>query len=207
MTVRVASLRPSGLLRAAAALTAAAFLSACASLGGGSPADIFDIRAPETFNGIGGRTSAQLLVPTPSALEALATNRVVVRPTPAQIAYYPKSTWSDDLPALVQTKLVRAFENSGKAKAVGTPGQSLAIDYQVIVDIRAFELDVAGGRSAHVALGVKLLDDRTGKVRATKLFEARVPARTDTATDAIAALDQAAGEAFTDIVEWTAGVI
>lgn len=182
-------------------------LAACSTLGGGGAPDIYDLNAPSAFADVTGRTSAQLLVPVPSALDALATNRVVVRPTTGQIAYYPKTTWSDELPALVQTKLVRAFENSGRAKAVGRPGESLAIDYQVIVDIRAFELDVAAGRSAHVALGVKLLDDRTGKVRATRIFDVSVPARTDSATDAVTALDEAAGKVFTEIVDWTATVI
>nr|WP_246329516.1 ABC-type transport auxiliary lipoprotein family protein [Chthonobacter rhizosphaerae] len=191
------------------AVAAAAGLSACAALGGGgAPPDIYDLTVPASIEDAGGgRTTAQILVPAPSAIDALNTTRVVVRPSGAQIAYFPGTSWSDELPSLVQAKLVRAFEDSGKAKAVGRPGESLAIDYQVIVDIRAFELDIAGGRTAHVALGVKLLDDRSGQVRATRVFDARVPARSDAPADAIAALDAAAGQAFTEIVAWTAGAI
>lgn len=191
-----------------AAVLALGLLAGCAALGGGGRApDIYDLDAPADFAGLKGRTGAQLLVPPPTALDALATERVVVRPRDSQIAYFPDTAWSDQLPALIQTKLIRAFENSGRAKAVGRPGESLAIDYQVILDIRAFELDVPGGNSAHVALGVKLLDDRTGKVRATRVFDARVPAGGDTPEAAVAALDRAANRAFTEIVTWVAGVI
>ncbi|WP_139315182.1 ABC-type transport auxiliary lipoprotein family protein [Mongoliimonas terrestris] len=195
--------------RSVAAFAAALGMSACASLGGGGPApDIYDLTAPSAFEAVGGaRTQAQLLVPVPTAISALATSRVVVRPSAAQIAYFPATTWSDELPALVQVKLIRAFENAGKARAVGRPGESLAIDFQVIVDIRAFELDLASGRTAYVALGVKLLDDRSGTVRASRVFEARVPAASDSPADAIAALDAAASQAFTAIVAWTASTL
>lgn len=188
---------------------AAAALSGCSTLGGGTTKapDIYDLAAPTRFEGMKGRTGAQLLVTVPTAVDALATTRIVVREAGDRLSYYPDVSWSDQLPALVQTKLVRAFENSGRAKAVGRPGESLAIDYRVIVDIRAFELDVAAGRSAHVELGVKLLDDRTGQVRATRIVDARVPAASDRTADVVAALDGAASKAFADIVVWTAATI
>lgn len=188
---------------AAAAMLA---LAGCSTLigAGGPPPAIFDLAAPATF-AAGGSTSAQLLVPPPSAVAALASNRIAVRPDPAQIAYYPAAVWSDELPAMLQLALVRAFENSGRVRAVGKPGDSLAIDYQVLVDVRAFEIDVAGTDSARVVLGVKLLDDRTGRVRATRLVEATVPAGgTSSAEDAVAALDAAAGAAVSELVVWTA---
>nr|WP_281409428.1 ABC-type transport auxiliary lipoprotein family protein [Oharaeibacter diazotrophicus] len=181
-------------------------LAGCASLGGAKPPAIYDISAPTDFAGLRTGTARQLLVPLPTAIDALGSARIVVREPVGKLSYYPGATWSDELPSLVQTKLVRAFENSGRAK-VGRPGESLAIDYQVIVDIRAFELDVSQGRSAHVALGVKLLDDRTGKVKATKVFDAVVPAGSDAADAVVRALDAAADRALTDVVVWTAGLI
>jgi len=190
----------------AVALAAALALSGCASLGGAKPPAIYDLSSPTDFSGLRAGTTRQLLVPVPTAIDALGSARIVVREPVGRLSYYPGATWSDELPSLVQTKLVRAFENSGRAK-VGRPGESLAIDYQVIVDVRAFELDVSQGRVAHVALGVKLLDDRTGKVRATKVFDAAVPATSDAADAVVRALDAAADRALTDVVIWTAGLI
>lgn len=192
---------------AALALTLA--LGGCATLGIGEsakPDAIFDITAPSSFDGAARRSSAQLLVPLPSTNDALSTARIAVR-SGGSISYLPGVSWSDQLPALVQTTLVRAFENSGRVKAVGRPGESLAIDDQVIVDVRAFELDVAGSPTARVALGVKLLDDRTGKVRASRVFEASVASSSDQPKAAIAALDKAASSAVADVVTWTAGAL
>ncbi len=199
---------PGRCLRLTTAAVLTVLLGACSTLGGGSKApDLYDLTVPVRFEGIKGRTGAQLLVPAPTAIDALATARLLVRQSGGQLSYYPNVAWSDELPSLIQTKLVRAFENSGRAKAVGRPGESLAIDYQVIVDVRAFELDVSQGRTAHVELGVKLLDDRSGKVRATKVINARVPAPSDQPKAVVQALDAAAGQAFSELVLWTAATI
>ena len=185
-------------------------LAGCSTLGlapSPKPDAIYDLTAPTSFDGGARRSSAQILVPLPSASDALGTERIAVRSKGGSISYLPGVTWSDQLPPLMQTYVVRAFENSGRVKAVGKPGQSLAIDDEVIVDIRAFELDVTGSPTAHVTLGVKLLDERTGKVRSTRVFEVARPSASDRPKDAIAAIDQAAAAAVADIVIWAASAL
>jgi len=194
----------------AVALCLAFALAGCSTLGLAStpkPDDIYDLAAPTAFDGPARRSSAQLLVPLPSASDALASESIAVRSHGGSISYLPGVSWSDELPPLVQTILVRAFENSGRVKAVGKPGESLAIDDQVIVDIRAFELDVTGSPMARVTLGVKLLDERTGKVRANRVFDVTRPSSSDRPKDAIAALDQATSAAVADVVVWTASAL
>jgi cholesterol transport system auxiliary component len=194
----------------AAALCLAFALAGCSTLGLAStpkPDDIYDLAAPTAFDGATKRSSAQLLVPLPSASDALASEQIAVRSRGGSISYLPGVSWSDQLPPLVQTIMVRAFENSGRVKAVGKPGESLAIDDQVIVDIRAFELDVTGSPMARVTLGVKLLDERTGKVRANRVFDVTRPSASDRPKDAIAAIDQATSAAVADVVVWTASAL
>lgn len=194
----------------AAALCLAFALAGCSTLGLAStpkPDDIYDLAAPTAFDGAARRSSAQLLVPLPSASDALASELIAVRSDGGAISYLPGVSWSDELPPLVQTIMVRAFENSGRVKAVGKPGESLAIDDQVIIDIRAFELDVTGSPTARVTLGVKLLDERTGKVRANRVFDVTRPSASDRPKDAIAALDRATSAAVADVVVWTASAL
>lgn len=194
----------------AAALCLAFALAGCSTLGLANtpkPDDIYDLAAPTAFDGATKRSSAQLLVPLPSASDALASEQIAVRSRGGSISYLPGVSWSDELPPLVQTIMVRAFENSGRVKAVGKPGESLAIDDQVIVDIRAFELDVTGSPMARVTLGVKLLDERTGKVRANRVFDVTRPSASDRPKDAIAAIDQATSAAVADVVVWTASAL
>lgn len=183
-------------------------LGACSTLGlgtTGGPQSLVDLAVPNGFEP-GRRVSAQLLVPMPVSSDALASARVAVR-NGGSVSYLPAVAWSDQLPALVQTTLVRAFENSGRVKAVGRPGESLAIDDQVIVDIRAFELDVTSTPTARVALGIKLLDDRSGKVKASRVIETSRPAASDRPADALRALDEAASVAVSEVVTWTAGAL
>lgn len=204
------SAHPGRRLVSAAALCLAFALAGCSTLGLGTtpkPDDIYDLAAPTAFDGATRRSSAQILVPLPSANDALASELIAVRSDGGAISYLPGVSWSDELPPLVQTIMVRAFENSGRVKAVGKPGESLAIDDQVIVDIRAFELDVTGAPAAHIALGVKLLDERTGKVRATRVFDVSRPSASDRPKDAIAAFDQAVSAAVADVVTWTASTL
>lgn len=194
----------------AAALVLVFALAGCSTLGLGStpkPDAIYDLTVPTAFDGAAKRSPAQLLVPVPNASDALSTARIAVRAAGGSISYLPGVSWADQLPPLIQTELVRAFENSGRVKAVGKPGESLAIDNQVIVDIRTFEMDVTGAPAAHVTLGVKLLDDHTGKVRANKVFEVSRPSASDRPKDAIAAIDQAASAAVAEVVAWTASAL
>ena len=175
-------------------------LSACGSK---ATNDTFDITAAaEVKSNIPAR-SRQLLIADPSALKALDSEQVLVRVSPSEIRYLSKSQWSDKLTRMVQAKLVETFENTGKLDGVGKPGQGLAIDYQLISDVRAFEIDTVGADRGVVEISVKLLDDRNGSVKAQQVFRASETA-TGTSNEAyIRAMDRAFGRVSAEIVAWT----
>jgi cholesterol transport system auxiliary component len=104
---------------------------------------------------------------------------------------------------MVQSKLIEAFENTGKLGGVGRPGEGLAIDYQVVADIRAFEIQASGGNHARIEISVKLLNDRNGTVKAQRVFAADAPAGGGDNASFIAALEAAFASATADIVGWT----
>lgn len=145
----------------------------------------------------------QLLVADPSALKALDSEQILVRVSGAEIQYLSQSQWSDRLTRVVQSKLVEAFENTNRLGGVGKPGQGLAIDYQLITDVRAFEISAEGADRGVVEISAKLLNDRNGTVRAQRVFRAEVPSfGTDNAAY-VAALDRAFARVTADIVGWT----
>lgn len=191
--------RKAGLIRACTAFFLAAMISACA----GKPSnDTFSLSSTPVIEGPAS-TGKQILVPEPSALKALDGDQIVIRLSGSEIQYLAKSQWSDRLPKLVQAKLVQTFENTGKIAGVGKPGQGLAIDYQVITDIRSFEISTAGADTAVVEIFAKLLDDRNGTVGAQKAFRATVPVRGSGQLAFVAALDGAFAQVSADIVAWT----
>lgn len=201
MTGRVERRTWSGGARRARHLVAFAFLAAlagCAGGGAGGGIDTFDLTVPATTARANGR-ALQVLVPEPVVDRAYDGDRLVVRPSDTEIAYYAGAQWSDRLPRLVQSRLVEALERSGRFRAAGRPGQGLAIDRQLIVDIRAFDYRVAE-RRVEVALAVKTMDDRTGRVASVVEHRAEAAVAADTAKALVAAFDEAFGQVVGEIV-------
>ena len=175
-------------------------LSGCGA--GKAKDDTFALSAMAEVSGPAARHK-QILVPEPAALKALDSEQIVIRVTPSEIQYLASARWNDRLPKMVQAKLVEAYENSGKLGGVGTPGQGLAIDYQVVTDIRAFQIEAAGGDHAHIEISAKILNDRNGSVVAQQVFTADAPVSGSGNPGFVAALDAAFARVTTDIVGWT----
>lgn len=165
------------------------------------PSRTFDLSAPTNISKLRG-SAGQLLIVEPSALQALAGNGIVVRPSASELNYFPRAQWADTLPRLIQAKILESFEASGRTKAVGKPGDGLVIDYQILSNLRAFEFD-AITQSANIDISVKIVNDRTGKVAGTREFSASAFAPTDSLEDAVYALDEAMDEVITAIIRWT----
>jgi len=99
----------------------------------------------------------------------------------------------------VQARVAENFRRSGSFAGVGKPGEVLAIDYQMIVEIRSFEVRVNASTPRSVSW-------RNGEVRASKRFTASAPVSA-AATRPIKALDSAFGDATKDVVRLTDTVI
>jgi cholesterol transport system auxiliary component len=177
----------------------AALLGGC----GSTNKDTYDLSASVKANGPSVK-SRQILIPPPTALQALDSNQIVIRVSSSEIQYLGKSQWSDKLSKMVQSKLVEAFENTGKLGGVGVPGQGLAIDYQIVTDIRSFEINASGGqKTAIVEISEKILNDRTGTVKAQNVFRKVVPVSGGSNPDFVRALDAAFAGVAGELVDWT----
>ncbi len=199
-----------GLLRTTAcACLAAGMLTGCTSLFVSTPPplDTFSLTAPEIERS-GDRSKAQLLITEPTALKDLDSQNIVVRTGPAEVEYLGGAQWSDRLPAVVQARLVEAFERNGGFGGIGRPGQGLAIDYQILVDIRDLAIiGGAGGRTARAEITVKILDDRNGNLRGTRTFDAEAAVSGSENRGYARALDAAFGSVAAEIVGWVAGLV
>jgi len=187
-----------------AALLIALSVSGCAS---SKKLDTFDLSSTEPSVRAARKPGRQILIAAPSALKALDGENVVVRSGPNSISYLKGAQWADRLPSIVQSRFLQAFESTHRLGGVGRPGDGLAIDYQVISDIRTFDIDVTRGDIAVVEIAIKVLNDKNGTVRATRVFQSTSPV-SGAGNDAyIAALDRAFEDATGDIVAWTLSVI
>lgn len=191
----------------ASAFMLASLLVISGCLGGSNKAlDTFDLAVPSVQQGKRQQANVQILVAEPQALKILDSESIVIRENAASVAYLTGAQWADRLPKIVQTRLVQAFENSRRFGGVGRPGEGLAIDYQILTDIRAFEIQSGSSGRAVVRISAKLLNDRNGDVVASKIFEAQAPATSGNA-GFVNALDAAFTQAASEIVAWASATL
>ena len=182
-------------------------LAVSGCVGGSNKAlDTYDLGVPDVQQGKRQQANVQILIAEPQALKILDSENIVVREGAASVAYLNGAQWTDRLPKIVQTRMVQAFENSRRFGGVGRPGEGLAINYQVLTDIRAFEIETGSGARAVVRIFVKLLNDRNGDVVASRIFEAQAPAAAGNA-GFVNALDAAFAETAADIVAWASATL
>ncbi len=184
-----------GRSKMAAAATFALALAACAS----APSTTFDLAAakPPQARGLRG----QIRIGQPTATADLDGERILVRDTPLTLATLAGARWSEALPALFRTRLAQSFQNAGLAHSIDGPAATA--DYEVDLDIRAFEFDAATSE-AHVDIAAWIVSLGTGRIVADEIFTLRAPVASTGAADVTAALDQAASTVMTKIVAFVA---
>lgn len=199
--------------RSILALLATVALSGCVASAVGAddaPPDTFVLLTPQAEDDPSAPRGPQLLVPEPSTLEVLAGSRIVVRVSDREVQYLANSKLADTLVRYVQVKLRRTLEGARGIGAVGLPGEGLAIDYQILTEIRTFEVDVRVPSQARIEIAVKVLNDRSGNVIAQRVFRGAAPLGTvgeDANAAYIAALDAALDDALVRIRQWTASTV
>ena len=193
-------------MRLAAALAPVLLLAGCAAIGGTqATADTFELSTPRPGDVSSVRRGTQVLINEPAALKALDSQNIVIETAPLTIQYLDEAQWGDRLPKIVQQRLAATFDATDRFSGIGLPGQGLAIDYQLISEIRSFGIDAARG-VAEVEISVKLLNDRNGTVTASRVFSETVAVSPGAANAVlVSAIDRAFGRVATDIVGWVAG--
>jgi cholesterol transport system auxiliary component len=184
------------------AVSVAAMLGGCSGgLGGKSPPPTYELFAATSFPRHAGGGRGQLIVPEPSALAILDTDRVMVRLAGGETAQLGNAQWEDRLPKLLQARIVQSFENGHRLRAVGKPGDKLTADYQLVIDVRAFQISADTG-TAEVEIAAKIVGERTGRIGAARVFKVSVPAEATEGPAAIAAINAAFNKVVTDMVIW-----
>ena len=179
------------------ALAAAMLLAGC---GGGSAPTTYDLSAPRDFGRLASSRTT-LVVAEPTTVQALDSDRVIVKDSSGALSFLGGAQWADRVPKLVQTRLIQTFENGSRLGAVARPGDRITPEVQLVTDIRSFNIEAASGM-ALVEITAKLVGDRTGDIRRARMFSARVPAGAVDGAGAAQALDRALSQVLIEIVRW-----
>jgi phospholipid/cholesterol/gamma-HCH transport system substrate-binding protein len=170
-------------------------------------APTYDVTAVKDFTKPTETPSWQLVVPEPSALLALNSDKIKVRPAEgAESSDIPDARWSDNIPILLQEKFIQSFENAGYSQAVSRPRDGFEGGYQLVLDIRSFSLVTGAEPHGELEFEAKILGPG-GKIIAAKAFHTTALATGTGAPAAAAALNQAFAKAATELVPWAVDVV
>jgi phospholipid/cholesterol/gamma-HCH transport system substrate-binding protein len=171
------------------------------------PNTTFDLTAPSDFPAIKD-IKAQMTVPDLNATLVYDTQKMLIRTPDGTYKSVEGAEWADNLPKLVQAKIVQSFENAKQLKSVSKPIDDLQPEYKLELGIRGFLIVRGQGSaaSALVELSARLIGDK-GEVKNARIFKVSEPAPGLQAAQATAALNKAFAKAAQELVAWTADAI
>jgi len=167
---------------------------------------VYDLTAPHDFPAIKKTPSGQFSVAEPTAVLMFDTQKILVRPSGTEGPTFTNAKWSDNIPKLLQARIIQSFENANLLRSVARPMEGLTSSHQLLIDIRSFQLSVSAAPQAEVEFSAKILGDN-GKIVDARIFHASVPATAADAPAAAAALDNAFGKAAVELVVWASALI
>ena len=113
------------------------------------------------------------------------------------LSLLPGGRWPQQLSSLFRARLVETFQNGGLARSLA--GDGARADYELDLDIRAFELD-APTSQVNIDIAARIVALNSGRVADVEIFTMREPVASTDAAAVAAALDSASSRVMTKIV-------
>ncbi|CAN5262970.1 ABC-type transport auxiliary lipoprotein family protein [soil metagenome] len=173
--------------------------------GGGAanaPKVIYDLDVPQTFALPKKSIKGQLVIPDPTGVLMFDTQRLLFVPPGGDHPEFANFQWSDSIPKMLQTKLIQSFENYDMAHAPLRASDGLPADYQLMIEIRGFQVTAESGPVAEISLSAKIMD-KNGRLVAARLFQDKKKLEGLDPQSAASAFSGAFGAIAADIVGWT----
>jgi phospholipid/cholesterol/gamma-HCH transport system substrate-binding protein len=171
--------------------------------GGGAPAHkvTYDLRSPQNLGPAGKTLYASLVIPEPTAVAMLQTQRMLFSPV-GDNPDFAEFLWADSIPKLVQARLIDSFENYDIARAPLRTTDLGQADYQLLIDIRRFRIATDGEPRVEIGLSARIVD-KNGKVVASRLVETSEKLDKVEPAAAVAAFDAAFARIANELIGWT----
>lgn len=192
-------------LRHALLLAALTLLSGCL-LGGARNVSLYSPQLQMQAHADWPAVAWPLVVARPLCSEALDSDHIAVRPQAQTMQVYAGALWSDPVPDMLQSALVRAFEDSGRIVAVGRQSTGVRGDFVLLTDIRQFEAvytDAGAPPTVTLSVQAKLLAQPQTRVLAMRRFDIRVPADDKEVPAVVAAFGTAMTQLNEEVIGWT----
>ena len=163
----------------------------------------FDLGPADEVASPGNMPAVQLAVLEPSSVLALDSQKINSQSDGKATAVFPDAQWSDNLPKLVQSRIVQSFENAGFMTA--EEGEdAFDAEAKLLIDIRSFYVTPATG-GIDIEFSAKVIVD--GKVAGAKTFRQTRNTDVTDPNSVIAAFKDGFKASASELVVWTLGVL
>jgi len=166
-----------------------------------APKMTYDLRAAQGFEAPGPTIKGQLVIPEPTAVAMLETQRMLFSPANDYPAF-AEFLWADSIPKLLQARLIESFENYDIAHAPLRNLDTGQADFQLLIDVRRFRIAVDPSPTVEIGLSARIVD-KDGRVVAARVFDENQKFAQVEPQAAVAAFDDAFGRIARDMVAWT----
>jgi len=145
-----------------------------------------------------------LRVNKPYSSQLLDSTRIAVVPPGDQISAYQGVRWSDRAPLLLRDRLIDAFLDDGRLKAVSSDETRLQADLELDGDLRAFNSEYQNGRPVvRILFEARLVDSSSRRILASQRFEANQAAGDTSVPAVVSAFGLAGDQLARDVLQWT----
>ena len=189
----------------AGALAAGALIGGCSILGGSkAPSTIYAPDPRVAPDASWPQVRWQLEIARPEAARMVDSLRIAVRPTPGELQVYKGASWAKTPSEQIADAVLRALEDSQKIAAVAPKGSGMAADYTLLMELRRYESDYAGGTvpAATIEVNAKLLRAPDQAIVASRTFLQSTPAGATDAASVAHAFGIALGTLAHDVGGW-----
>ena len=168
------------------------------------PPPVFDLAAATSFPPSLKAIKAKIVVPDPTAILAFDTQNILVRSADGVFSNVENAKWADNLPKLMQARILQSFENAHQLAAVDRPGDQSEGVFRLELGIRNFQITPQPTPTAVVEFSARLVSDK-GDVVDARIFNAAVEAKSELPAGVVAAFNAAFSKTAKDLVNWAAG--
>ncbi|MBU1211158.1 MAG: membrane integrity-associated transporter subunit PqiC [Alphaproteobacteria bacterium] len=142
-----------------------------------------------------------LLIPEPTAPLALNSDKILVVGEDPGATSFANAQWVDNVPALVQARLIESFENTGCFRSVSRPLDAIEPDLTLRFEIRNYGIAVAPEPMADIEISAKLIAAKDNALT-TSIVHETMPLKSTDSVGAVAAFDIAFAKTAQRLVEW-----
>ncbi|QBR70843.1 hypothetical protein CU048_05655 [Beijerinckiaceae bacterium] len=167
------------------------------------PLPTFDLAAPRVIVTPPKKPSKQLVVADLTTLVRNDTQRITIVAKDGQSSFLENAQWADSVPKLLQAKIIQSLENADFLSGVGRASDGLSNDYQLLIDLRSFQISLSSPPKAEIEFAAKIVA-QSGRIIDSRVFRAEALIKAVEPAAAVEALDQAFMQAASELVEWTA---